>query len=148
MHDYDNRIMVLVHPGSACGSADFNLGDASAAARNALAREIMAWEHDLFVIDGELSDELIHYPAMGIALESAADRDDRRIVRQIACDLTVEDWPNVVAQRFATDWPGGPHHVHVTGAWVHGDGSGCVNTVAEIMSSHKVTISGTALRLP
>lgn len=140
--------MVLVHPGSACGSADFNLGDGAAELRNALAREVMEWEHDLLVIDGELSDELEHYPVMGIALDNASDRRDRRIVRLVACDLTLDDWPSAVAHRFSSDWPGGPHDVTITGAWLHEDGGGCVNAVAQVISRHRISISDKVLVLP
>lgn len=140
--------MVLVHPGSACGSADFNLGHEGPTARHALAREVMAWRDDLLVVDGELSDELLVYPVMGIALESAADHKERIMFREVACDMTVDNWPEVVARRFEEMWPGGPHEVHVTGAWKHDDGSGCVNAVADVLDSHYVTISEIALKLP
>ena len=57
---YAQKILVVVHPGSLCGSADFNVGvDAAAKARQALIHEIQrATGAGVIVIDGDLSDEL------------------------------------------------------------------------------------------
>ncbi len=144
------KLLILVHPGSACGSADFNLGDEGPAARGALAREIMDWQHDMLIVDGALSDELAIYPVMGIAIENTLDQNDRLVVREVACDFTFERWPEKVAKKLSEMWPGGPHDVRITGAWVHEDGTGCVNAVKEAIapSGHRIEISTTALLLP
>src|SRR5690606_22893648 len=68
--------------GSACGSADFNLGRYDArAGRDGLLLDLAAAEGDLFVIDGALSDELESYPmfarAIDDALAAARTRGDR-----------------------------------------------------------------------
>lgn len=57
---YAQKILVVVHPGSLCGSADFNVGvDAAAKARQALIQEIqLATGAGVIVLDGDLSDEL------------------------------------------------------------------------------------------
>lgn len=142
------RIMILVHPGSACGSADFNLGDDAAPLRDELAREIMGWKDDLLVIDGELSDELASYALLGIALESAEDVHGRTMERKTACDFTSDDWTGEITRHFETRWPDGPHDILITGAWVEDEGGGCVNAVAQSLRHHNVMVSDRALRLP
>jgi hypothetical protein len=63
------KLLVIVHPGSACGSADFNLGKFEArAARDTLRGAIEDWEGGVIVIDGELSDELEHVPSLARAM--------------------------------------------------------------------------------
>lgn len=75
---YAQKIVVVVHPGSLCGSADFNLGvDAAAKARQALIREIQgATGAGVIVIDGDLSDELNQeqYADFGGAISRGLDR--------------------------------------------------------------------------
>ena len=75
-HAYSsNPILVLVHPGSACGSADMNLGKFEArAARAELAYELDYWHGTLLVIDGELSDELPWYPQLDRAITECLAR--------------------------------------------------------------------------
>jgi hypothetical protein len=70
------KILVIVHPGSACGSADFNYGSRSAAdaERNGLIHEWNNWQGGAIVIDGELSDELPDYPELNAALTGVVDR--------------------------------------------------------------------------
>lgn len=54
-----NKILVIVHPGSACGSADMNLGrDEACRQRLDMQLLVQGWEGGVLVIDGELSDEL------------------------------------------------------------------------------------------
>lgn len=141
------RILVVVHPGSACGSADFNLGTDAGAAREALAAEIMAWSDDMLVIDGDLSDELEHYAVLAIALDNAGDDKRRRMVRTVACDLH-EGWPAMVGTTVDAEWPNGPHDILITGAWLHGDGGGCVNAVLQAVGHHKVDVARSVMRLP
>ena len=140
------EVMVVVHPGSACGSADFNLGDEAGRAREVLARDIMAWAGDMLVVDGVLSDEIGHYALLAIALENAGDQKEARFVRCRACDDDGE-WPHIVRRTFDREWPGGPHRVTVTGAWLHDDGGGCVGAVAEALRAHRVNVADSALRL-
>ena len=144
----NEKIMVLVHPGTACGTADYNLGDEAPGLRDALAFEVMAWEHDLFVIDGEMSDELQHYAMLGLAVENALDARNRRVVRHKACDFAHPEWTDGVGRRFDQVWPGGPHDVTITGAWAQEDGRGCVDMMVDRLRDHAVVISSTVLRLP
>lgn len=139
-------ILVLVHPGSACGSADFNLQLEAGPYREALAAEIHEWQHDILIVDGQLSDELEHYAVLGLAIQNAVERDGRRVVRERACDFTADDWPTLVRTRFDAEWPGGPHRVVLTGAWYGDDGHGCINAVAEALDAQTIAISPRALR--
>lgn len=71
-----HRVLVLVHPGSACGSANFNIGKFEArAARDALCSELDNWRGDVLVIDGELSDELEFYPSFDLAIRDCLQRN-------------------------------------------------------------------------
>jgi hypothetical protein len=143
----EERILVVVHPGSACGSADFNLGTEAGPAREALAVEIMTWPHAMLVVDGDLNDEIEHYAMLAIALENAGDVKERKMIRVQACDPT-EGWPEIVGKALDDEWPGGPHDVLVTGAWVEPDDGGCVNAVVQAVGRHRVAVAPTALRLP
>lgn len=130
------KVLVLVHPGSACGSADFNIGKFEArASRDALAHELGTWDGALFVIDGALSDELADYPALdnainlALAKAAAAGRIAKRVmgddpdqvdrVRELAALMGA-------AARRAT--------FQVTGAWYDpADQEGCVNSVVNTL---------------
>ena len=103
----------MVHPGSACGSADMNLGGAAAsAARAALASEIDAWHGEIAVIDGELSDELHREPwtAFGHSVDGALVRaalDGHRSGRTMGDDGSDEDQAHA-AGLIAADAAGPP----------------------------------------
>lgn len=126
------QILVLVHPGNVCGSADFNIGKCEAnLAREQLINELRTWRGGVMVIDNELSDELTHYPAFAQAIEDALNRASLsgRLSRRVAS--------------------GDPNHVHcirelvqekpelrrtarfeVIGAWYHRkSGAGSVGLV-------------------
>lgn len=143
------KIMVVVHPGSACGSADMNIGEGAGWLREALARDIMSWPHDMMIVDGELSDEIPHYAVLALAFENAADNRNRRMLRHRACDADGAGWTDSVRDAFASQWPGGPHRILVTGAWLHPDGGGCVGAVVDKLHEHehKVEIAASTLRL-
>lgn len=139
--------MILVHPGSTCGSADFNLGIEAGALREALAAEVQAWPHDMMIVYDALSDELEHYAVLGLVIENAKERSGRRVIDEKACDQTGAHWPEIVRSRFTQEWPEGPYKITVTGAWYSDDGSaGCVNSVAQALNGHDIKISPNALR--
>lgn len=55
----NTEILVIVHPGSACGSAEMNLGkDNAQVQRLDMQQLIEGWEGGVVIIDGTLSDEL------------------------------------------------------------------------------------------
>jgi hypothetical protein len=120
-------LLILVHPGSLCGSADFNLGGEALAAREAVINELNQWTGNIIVLDGELSDELERYryirlgnaiddavsraPALGDRLE-ADDPEHAEIAVSYLADL-----------KLPFDTP-----IFLTGAWYDpGNNSGCVN---------------------
>lgn len=127
------QILVLVHPGSACGSADFNLGRAIAReARETLARQISAWRGGVLVIDGELSDELVDYPSLDCSI-----KDGLRIAKESGhiSQRVVGDDPDQV-QRISefvaslSEQDKSETAFTVTGAWFDpNDGEGCVGSV-------------------
>lgn len=144
-------ILVLVHPGSACGSADFNLGTAVAqASREALIKELAQWSGGIVVIDGCSSDEIALHPSFDRAINAS-------LARARSSGLT--------ANRVAGDDPEQVDRIRefaergddsrarsftVSGAWYHSaDGSGCVGSVvAELQRLDcDVTVSPTALDL-
>lgn len=70
-------VLILVHPGSACGSADFNLGRSEAeAARERLCEDLDEWHGSLIVIDSSLSDEIAWRPHLCNAIRRALSRAD------------------------------------------------------------------------
>jgi hypothetical protein len=147
-------ILVLVHPGSACGSADFNLGKAEGrAARDMLCSEMDSWNGDLIVIDGALSDELDHYPVLDASIKSALDRAKKADVISIRAYGDDPDQVDVIKALVPQLGARGIQAQYVvTGAWYHPeDGSGCVGSViealAEIGCEAKVSESAVSLSL-
>ena len=69
---YQERLglMIIVHPGSLCGSYHSS-GDFSAPQLEALLNEIHAWRGQFAVFHGEFSDEIPHYSDVKRAIEHA-----------------------------------------------------------------------------
>lgn len=132
-----NNVLVVVHPGSACGSADFNLGKYEArAAREGLAIEINGWKGGIIVIDGGLSEDLPYYSQLDSAIKGALARAEQKglpAVRVMGDDDS--DYNQVVAIRDVVRNLGltpSSTQFDITGAWYDPSGrSGCVNSVAE-----------------
>lgn len=148
------EVLVVVHPGSACGSADMNLGRMDArAARDALAFELDRWQGPVVVIHGEFSDELPSYPMLGQAVSNVVARarqaghradeilgDDNSDHNQVAA---ITEWleANVGADRPA---------FRVTGAWYHPeDGGGCVGSVLDQLRAlgHEAIVADSVVEL-
>lgn len=129
------RVLVVVHPGSCCGSATENLGRGLADdCRADLVRELDVWKGDVLVLDGALSDELQTCPDLDRALKAAVARapHGRRIH---ACD-DVPPHPDAALPAFLRNmkWRPGEVAMTVTGAWYDpGDRFGCVNGVMDIL---------------
>lgn len=145
-------LLVLVHPGSACGSADFNIGKVAArCARDDLCRELDSWQGALVVIDGELSDELSDRPALQSSIDDALARAQASPfggLRVMGSDPEQVD----CIREVALTW--GPtareRDITVTGAWFHPeDGSGCVGSVIQALRDlgFKATVSAHAVCL-
>lgn len=133
----NTTVLIVVHPGSACGSADFNLGSYGAEARAFLIQDLQHWSGGVIVIDGDLSNELAMPrfrpldQAIKAALSQAAakgaiavrragnDPAQGRVVRQIIKQLGL--LPTMT--KFS-----------LTGAWVQSsDDGGCVADVHRVL---------------
>jgi hypothetical protein len=164
-------ILVLVHPGSLCGSARSQIGKYAAdAAREQILREVEAHHGGLVVIDGALSDELSKSENELIDLALMRNEAEGYIALRLwGCDSGEPPYPGwrsygpqdrdavfdcqqeaiaTVSHLFEDQ------DVSVTGAWASRDGSsGCVCSVADILrdrlpETQKVWISDGALFEP
>lgn len=163
-------MLILVHPGSMCGSARAQLGRSLAdAARTEVLDRFSAHEGPLVVIDGALSDELSGSEEARIrdAL-SRAVQAGHPAGRVWGCDSGERPFP--AWSGFRTDGgelvfdgqeaaatnlaPGLGSPVLVTGAWAgSNEGDGCVNSVANAVRAvlgrgAAVGIDETALLMP
>jgi len=140
------EVLILVHPGSACGSANFNLGKTSAASgRDGLILDLELSAGHVFVIDGEFSDEIENYEkfcaAINDALKRAHDRGDfaERIMGDDNDDFNQVAAAQTLIKRHGLSTT--KHHVLLTGAWFDPDGKhGCVNSVYEVFSQLGFTV--------
>jgi len=163
--------LILVHPGSMCGSARSHLGRREAdAARAEVLERVSSHQGLLFVIDGALSDELSD--ADNALIEKALERAaaaGHAAGRVWGCDSGETPFPSwsgfrsdngqlvfdeqeTAASNFAPHLRDMP--VLVTGAWAgSNDGTGCVNSVANAIRAllgrdAPVGIDETALLMP
>lgn len=96
-------MLVVVHPGSACGSADFNLGLIEGSrVRERLARTILGWTDEIVVVDNDLSDELETYAMLGLAIAKTRQTqecvsDQRMASAQRQARLHRPPWPDLAA---------------------------------------------------
>lgn len=130
-----NKVLVLVHPGSACGSANYNLGrEAADLARIEMTDMLNAWDGDIIVLDGDLSDELPRFPVFADAIRSAVRRARRAgcvAIREVANDPEQVD----AIKRIASMHDLTRSSVVVSGAWYDPtDESGCVNSVIHALN--------------
>lgn len=141
--------MFLVHPGSALGSATFNLGASDArGARAALANELEGWTGHLIILSGEMDDEIRDYPmfAQTIRDAKARCRNRRRIVDTRLAhdpDQSTECLSAAADHAIPKD-----ARIVCTGAWASHGESGCVNSVHRALKNAgytNVTISETAI---
>jgi hypothetical protein len=133
-------VLILVHPGSLLGSADFNLGREEAEEVRMEIREEL-WQHigPIVLVKGELCDEL---PESTLGLE----------IDSVGIDMRLEAGPDeyalaAVADHIAAEYPGA--RFIVTGAWADED-SGCVTCVATRLeqAGRRVSVSPHAPALP
>lgn len=134
------KLLILVHPGSACGSSNESIGrDVARACREEMAREIDAWEGDFLVLDGFLSDELAHYPMFGGAIDRAVARNaaaGHYAVRERGCDAE-EPYTADTVRRLILEGKINPSmSVKLTGAsYDPKDEEGCVNGVYDVLEA-------------
>jgi hypothetical protein len=128
------KILVVVHPGSALGSADSNLGGFEArAGRDALQYAFENWDGPVLVIHGELSDEFPSYPIFDRFLKEMIARS--RAAGHRCEEVQGDDMSNHNQEKAITKWVKDqgltPETAcfEVTGAWYNEDGGGCVGSV-------------------
>jgi hypothetical protein len=136
-------VLVVVHPGSACGSADMNLGVQEGRRRRAiLSDDVAAWIGPVIIIDASLSDELglRAYRRLGLVIEQALGR--AQSAGHIAMRINADD-----AEEHNQVWAAehlcaagilvpGKHRVEVTGCWHDPAGkSGCVTSVWHVFKA-------------
>ena len=155
------KTLVVVHPGSLFGSADFSVGKRAAwECRSRIMEEIARHQGNLIVIDGFLSDEIsdefedVIYTGLSNAI-TCANRTGKlgtfTALRVWGCDggeRPFEGWhgfgsctqPMVFSgQEEAAEYISSyltSNEIVVTGAWAteHGEW-GCVNSVADVFRS-------------
>lgn len=133
-------ILVLVHPGSACGSADFNIGKVSArSARADLIAELEKSYDRLIIIHGELCDEIEFREDFHEAIEEAkswaksleAEGEGMLVIMEgpDGGKPNQEDCIRKVVKKMGKA-EAQKYQFIVTGAWYHPiDGQGCVGSV-------------------
>lgn len=130
------RVLILVHPGSVCGSAEMALGRQQARCqREQIIEDIEAHRGDTLVLDGFLSDEIPDYPMYHAAIERAATRTQYSM-RQFACDSEGDHFTILLPEILRASAWNDPKHFRfdVTGAWFfENDRSGCVNGVCAVL---------------
>lgn len=128
-------ILVLVHPGSAGGSANFHLGrDEARGARDCLAHELRHWRGGVIVLDGDLSDDLPSYPVFASAIDAALARartDGHVAIRTMASDPDQMRVIKELVQQLGE--PAIQAAFTVTGAWYHPEKRYCVGSVIDAL---------------
>lgn len=135
-------VLVIVHPGSACGSADENLGrDNATYQRLEMQMAVENWEGAVVVIDGELSDELSGWRSAwkdwGDAVDQAVSRAKEqgllglRVMGDDSAAYNQQDAIRDVVKEHGLT----PENATftLTGAWVEDNGDGCVHSVREVL---------------
>lgn len=134
------KILVIVHPDSACGSADFNLGrDNAEYQRVEMQCLIQSWEGHVMVMEGGMADELSGFRGSWQRLGEAIDQalEGAKARGHIASRITAadgSDYPQQVAiHDLVKNFELTPENAEftLTGAWIEDDGGGCVNSVKD-----------------
>lgn len=141
----ERPLLILVHPGSACGSADFHHGTSYASSERAmLVDRLMTWQGDLVVADSDLSDELSGYPELANAIDEALARaaSSGHAARLLAGDHDDDydecDWVSQIEEHVVGL---GSTRAIITGAWYHPDDDhGCVNAVYDALQETGVRV--------
>lgn len=127
-------VLVLIHPGSAVGSANYNLGEAAARdARDLLAQELAHWKGHVLVIDGALSDELERVPSLAHAIDECLARN--RACGYLSLRLKGDDPEHLdrLGELCDSGFPFAARFV-LTGAWYEpANGGGCVGSAATLL---------------
>jgi hypothetical protein len=145
------EVLLIVHPGSACGSADMNLGrDNAAIQRLDMQSLVEGWQGPVLVIDGELSEELEGgrdaWSQWGQAIKDALSRassaglPSRRIAGDDFSEFNQEAAARALVQEFG--FTPDTTEFALSGAWYESDtGGGCVGSVHDVLASLGFTAS-------
>ena len=142
------KIMVVVHPGSACGSADMTLGfDVADTARANLIEEISLWRSGVIVIDGVFSDELVRskYRNLGQAITGALNQAQATglIAHREKGDDNEPPHVDEAIRKVIRKFRLTPRNadISVTGCWTHPEDekTGCVNGVRDDFRTYGFT---------
>jgi hypothetical protein len=144
-------VLVVVHPDSTCGSAVFNIGEEDAITeRNQLIAELAGWHGGVIILDGGLRHELSQpaYRSLQAALMTVlahAKASQQIAVRRVAADPA----QRVVMQKLIQTLDPAAVRFYLTGAWFHGDGTGCGGDVLDVLRSagFSATVQPSAFRL-
>jgi hypothetical protein len=146
----DQMVLVVVHPGSACGSADFNYGSREIAEwrRQLLIEEWDNWRGGAIVLDGALTDELPNYVELSRALQDLLTRagaGNSVSLRLEAPDPEQEGVLEAALQEIQL--PKNLTTFVVTGAWLYPGYLGCVGGVYRALQSmeYRAILSSAAL---
>jgi hypothetical protein len=134
------KLLIMVHPGSACGSADFNVGqDLAPAFRHEMIRDLDGWNGDILVLDNFLGDELSSYPDFERAIIEAVARNSAEghyAAREFGCD-NFDPHTSATLSRLIREGvldPAAP--VRLTGSSYDPDDlEGCVNGVYDTLAA-------------
>ena len=136
--------LVVVHPGSCCGSADMNLGRYDAqACRDGLIALLERHSGPILVVDGELSDELEgdfgSYGRLGKAIRDAVERaaaSGYHAQRIYGPDDEDPHFTDILPPVFADLAPvHGQRTFVLCGAWHDDELGGCVDAVEKIVTA-------------
>ena len=127
-------ILVITHPGSACGSADFNLGgdgSLSRSYREGMTEQFNSWQGGVIVLSGEFDDELRRpkYRSFGNAIDALLSRT--RAAGNVSIRKLAPDPENAKAITKLLSEPANRGSEYIcTGAWWYGGDDGCVGATA------------------
>lgn len=131
--------LLLVHPGSLCGSANMNLGHVAAGrTRAAICADIDGWHGNFAVLHGMLSDEIERFHTLHRSIQDAAGMARKggfKTVERFGCDCEepgIEDGLEDILKELAAD-PDTDRFV-LTGAWFDpARKTGCVTAVEKLL---------------
>lgn len=149
MTEVPSKLLIIVHPGSACGSADMNLGrDAAEIQRLEMQMLVQDWEGGVAVIDGDLSEELSggrsSWSEWGRSIDQALARAKQEGL--LAVRVMGDDDGDYRQQDAARDLVANYNllptdtRITLTGAWIDDSGDGCVHSVRETLEELGFTV--------